>query len=76
MTVIDKRGKILDTCFGELKIGDAFQGIDDRIYLKVDEEHVIRYREGCDGGIWVFMPYDYAELIIPLKATLTVERGE
>jgi hypothetical protein len=76
MTVIDKRGKKLDTCFGELVIGDAFQGTDDRIYIKVECEHAIRYHEESYGGIWMYVPYDYAELVIPLKATLTIERGE
>lgn len=74
MTVIDKRGKLLDTCFGELSIGDAFQGTDDRMYIKVGNEHAIRYHDGIDGGTWTFVAYDYAELIIPLKATLIVER--
>ena len=76
MTVIDKRGKKLDTCFGELVIGDAFQGTDDRIYLKVGYEHAIRYNDSLNVETWSFVPYDYAELIIPLKATLTIERGE
>ena len=74
MTVIDKRGKLLDTCFGELSIGDAFQGTDDRMYIKVGNEHAIKYHDDVDGGTWDFVAYDYAELIIPLKATLVVER--
>ena len=76
MTVIDKRGKLLDTCFGELSIGDAFQGTDDRMYIKVGNEHAIRYHDDIDGGTWAFVAYDYAELIIPLKATLVIERCE
>jgi hypothetical protein len=76
MTVIDKRGKLLDTCFGELSIGDVFQGTDDRMYIKVGNEHAIRYHDNIDGGTWAFVAYDYAELIIPLKATLVVERRD
>lgn len=74
MKVIDKRGKPLNTCFGELSIGDVFQGTDDRMYIKVGNEHAIRYHDDIDGGMWAYIAYGYAELIIPLKATLTVER--
>ena len=76
MKVIDKRGKLLDTCFGELSIGNVFQGTDDKMYIKVGNEHAIRYHDDIDGGRWAFVAYDYAELIIPLKATLTVERSD
>lgn len=76
MKVIDKRGKLLDTCFGELSIGDVFQGMDDRMYIKVGNEHALRYHDDMDGGMWAFVAYDYAELIILLKATLTVERKD
>lgn len=76
MTVIDKRGKLLDTCFGELAIGEVFQGTDDRMYIKANLDHAMRYHDDIDGGVWVYVAYDYAELIIPLKATLTVERSD
>lgn len=76
MTVIDQRGKKLDTCFGELVIGDVFQGTDDRVHIKVDCDHAIAYHDDLYGGVWMFVPYDYEALIIPLKATLTIERGE
>jgi hypothetical protein len=76
MTVIDKRGKKLDTCFGDLSLGDVFQGIDDNIYLKTTCESALLYRDYLDDGVWEEVDYDYAELIIPLKATLTIERGE
>jgi hypothetical protein len=76
MTVIDKRGKELDTCFGDLNVGDVFQGTDDHIYLKTSCETALMYKEGYEYSGWVERDYDYAELIIPLKATLTIERGE
>jgi hypothetical protein len=76
MTVIDKRGKKLDTCFGDLSLGDVFQGIDDDIYLKATYESALLYRDHLGDAVWKEVDYDYAELIIPLKATLTVERGE
>ena len=74
MKVIDKRGKPLDVRFGDLSLGDVFQGTDDRMYIKVSNEHALRYHDDMDGGMWAFLAYDYAELVIPLKATLTVER--
>lgn len=76
MKVNDKRGKLLDVCFGDLSLGDVFQGTDDRIYIKVGNEHAIRYHDDMDNGMWVFVAYKYAEPIIPLKATLTIEREE
>lgn len=73
MQVIDKRGKPLDTCFDELSLGDVFQGTNDRIYIKASSEHALGH---ADNGTWVYVPYDNDELVIPLKATLTVERRD
>jgi hypothetical protein len=75
MTVIDKRGKPLTVTFGDLGIGDVFQDNEDRICIKVNHAYAIALYQGSVNE-WQNIRCDFDELIIPLKATLTIERGE
>jgi hypothetical protein len=78
MTVIDKRGTPLTVTFGELKIGDVFQNTRDRVCIKVSDTYAIVLYDTCEyyEAEWQRERIDIDELIIPLKATLTIERGE
>lgn len=78
MTVIDKRGTPLTVTFGELKIGDVFQNTKDRVCIKVSPSYAIVLYDTCEyyEAEWQNEQFDCSELIIPLKATLTIERGE
>lgn len=75
MTIIDKRGVPLTVTFGDLSIGDAFQDNEDRVCIKVSHAYAITLYQGSVNE-WRNVRFDFDELIIPLKATLTVERGE
>jgi hypothetical protein len=78
MTVIDKRGTPLTVTFGDLKVGDIFQSNTDRVCIKVSSLYAIVLYNTCEyyEAEWQNERFDCNELIIPLKATLTIERGE
>ena len=78
MTVIDKRGTPLTVTFGDLKVGDVFQNNTDRVCIKVSQAYAIVLYGTCEyyETEWQSERFDVDELIIPLKATLTIERGE
>ena len=71
--VIDKLGIPLTHTFGELENMDFFQDTDNNICVKVSwDRKLIWYGSG-----WIHCTHiDNDELVIPLKATLTLERGE
>lgn len=78
MKIIDKRAIPLTVTFRELKIGDTFQNTKDRVCIKVGVVHAIVLYDTCEyyEAEWQRERFDLDELIIPLKATLTIERGE
>ena len=79
--IVDHRYKELDTEFLDLRIGDFFQddcspfSYEESICMKVSEVDALRFLP--DGEIqeddWSTSRHTK---IIPLKATITVERGE
>ena len=71
MQVIDRRGTLLTTTFGDLNIGEAFQDNDGDICIKTDI-NAYMYYDHCE---WIpKYDLDADELIIPLEATYTIER--
>lgn len=68
----DRRGIPLTTTFGDLKIGDVFQDEDGDICIKTSSNSMMWTAE---GDHWNHALFDVDELIIPLRATITVERG-
>ena len=72
-TVIDKLGIPLNTTFGELENMDFFQDTDNNICVKVGWDRKLIWH----GSGWIHCTHiDIGELVIPLKATITLERGE
>lgn len=72
-TVIDKLGIPLDTTFGELENMDFFQDTDNNICVKVGWDRKLIWH--CGG--WTHCTHIGSdELVIPLKATITLEQGE
>ena len=72
-TVIDKLGTPLNTTFGELESMDFFQDTDNNICVKVGNDKKLIWRGDC----WKHYPHiGNDELVLPLKATITLERGE
>lgn len=69
--IIDKRGKPLTVTFGDLKVGDFFQNEADCICMKTDLDKAFNWTTGFINTGW-----DPDDLIIPLKATITIERGD
>lgn len=69
--IIDKRGKPLTVTFGDLKVGDFFQNEADCICMKIDHDKVLNWTTGFVNSGW-----DSDDLLIPLKATITIERGD
>ena len=69
--LIDKRVE-LNTTFGDLKNGDFFEDGGEAIYIKTGEHTAMIY----NGIAWVPTYYvDTDWFAIPLKATITIERG-
>lgn len=78
--IIDKRTKVADTKFMDLRVGDFFQDeqvgyyYQDSICMKVSEVSALRFLS--EGGVseedWSTIKYTE---ICPLKATITVEAG-
>jgi hypothetical protein len=72
-TVIDKRGTPLTVTFGDLDIGDYYQDEEGFACIKTSEDTCIFYRE--DEQCWDKCKEFEDTLIIPLKATVTIERA-
>lgn len=73
-TVIDKRYKVLDTTFADLNIGECYQDCNtNRLCMKTDWEAAIEYYE-FDQEWKSILVDDVDMLVIPLTATLTVDR--
>ena len=69
--VIDKLGIPLTHTFGELENMDFFQDTDNNICVKVGWDRKLIWH----GGGWTHCTHiDNDELVIPLKATITLER--
>jgi hypothetical protein len=74
MELIDKRGILLTTTFDDLYIGDCYQDDEDHICIKTSRDRCIYFDTAV--GQWRSSFENLDELIIPLKATITVERSE
>lgn len=72
MELIDKRGTALTTTFDDLHIGDCYQDESDNICIKTNRDRCIFF--DTDEGEWRSVGENLNTLIIPLKATITVER--
>ena len=72
MELIDKRGIPLTTKFKDLLIGDYYQDDDGNICIKTGYDRCIYYATELSG--WRPGHDNLDESIIPLKATVTVER--
>ena len=75
-TVIDKRYKVLDTTFADLNIGECYQDCNtNRLCMKTDWATAIEYHEfDQEWKSILFDEKDVDMLVIPLTATLTVDR--
>lgn len=71
MELVDKRGTALTTTFDDLVIGDCYQDEEGNICIKIGYERCLYINA---NGDWDTALERSDELIIPLKATLTVER--
>lgn len=71
MELVDKRGTALTTTFDDLVIGDCYQDEEDNICIKIGYERCLYLNA---QGDWDTAAERRDELIIPLKATLTIER--
>ena len=80
--IVDNRGKIINTRFSDIEVGEFFQDTDeecwnpdDFICMKTGRSTVLRLLS--DGRFeeenW---EHFYTTPVIPLKATITIERGE
>lgn len=79
--IIDKRSKVIDTRFSDLRVGEFFQDTDeetwdydDRVCMKIDETTILRILSNGQ-----FLKKTWArsdEFVLPLKATITVEVGD
>lgn len=75
MELVDKRGTApLTTTFDDLHIGDCYQDDADNICIKTSRDRCIYF--DTSEGQWRSVGENLNELIIPLKATLTIERRE
>lgn len=72
-TIIDKLGTPLTHTFGELENMDFFQDTDNNICVKIGWDRKLIWHSGG----WTHTTHiGDDELVIPLKATITLERGE
>lgn len=72
MELIDKRDIPLTTKFEDLLIGDCYQDDEGNICIKTGYDRCIYYN--IEMSVWLSASENTNELIIPLKATITVER--
>ena len=70
-TIIDKRGTPLSHTFGELNYMDFFQDTKDNLCVKIDWDRKLVY---YNGDWLVSIHIESCELVIPLKASITLER--
>lgn len=72
-TVIDKLGIPLTITFNDLENMDFFQDTDNNICVKIGWDRKLIWHSGG----WTHCPHvERDELVIPLKATITLEQGE
>ena len=72
MTLIDKTGEPINTKFKDLDIGEAYIDEDGDTNIKTDICSSIYHTR----DYWTPRSVDPEEIVIPLKATITVERKE
>lgn len=72
-TVIDKRGIPLTVTFSDLKVGDYYQDELGNLCLKTSENSCIYYEEYSQT--WIYNSESAKVFVIPLKATVTIERA-
>ena len=72
MELIDKRGTPLTITFDDLHIGDCYQDEGDNICIKTSRDRCMFF--DTKEGQWHSIGESLNTLIIPLKATITVER--
>lgn len=71
--LIDKRATKLNTTFENLENGDFFEDTTTSdIAIKTGACTALYY----GGGSWIPYHADKEELVVPLKATITIEREE
>ena len=71
--IIDKRGRPLTHKFHDLENMDFFQDTDNNLCVKVGWDRKLIYHSGG----WIHCPnIEVDELVIPFKASITIERGE
>lgn len=76
--IIDKRNKVADTKFIDLRVGDFFQDeqvgyyYQDSICMKVSEVSALRFLSEGDVSGEDWSTIQYTE-VLPLKATIMVE---
>ena len=82
--IIDNRVEKSNYTFSSLIVGDFFQGdngmgyaFDDTICMKTSDDSAVRFLSSgdVDNEYWGDSNHLYS-IVYPLKATITVERGE
>lgn len=79
--IIDNRHKELDTKFSDLKVGDFFQddcdpySYEESICMKVSDVIALRFLPNGEIQEDDWSTITYIK-VLPLKATITIERGE
>ena len=72
-TIIDKRGTPLTHTFGELENMDFFQDTDDNLCVKIGWDRKLIWHSGG----WIHCSHiESDELVIPLKASITIMRDK
>lgn len=72
LQLIDKRGKPLTTTFKDLKYGQCYQDCTDNLCMRIGRDRCMKW----SGSNWVpTYGVDLDEPVIPLKTTITIERG-
>ena len=74
MKVIDNRATLLTVTFDDLLIGDCYQDDEGNICIKTSRDRCMYF--DADEGEWRTVGEDLDALIIPLQATIIVERSE
>lgn len=74
MKLVDRRGIPLSTTFNDLLIGDCYQDDEGNICIKTSRDRCMYY--DADECEWRTVGEDLDTPIIPLQATIIVERSE
>lgn len=74
MKVIDKRATLLTVTFDDLLIGDCYQDDEGNICIKTSRDRCMYF--DANEAEWRAACDDLDALIIPLQATIIVERSE